>query len=251
MSGDNFNACLRIVLKHEGGYVDHPRDPGGATNLGVTIGTYSAWIGRRATKAEMRALTVADVTPIYRKNYWDACGCGAMPAGVDLMVFDPAVNSGPARAKQWYVRGRRNGAVETIRAIRDIRMGFLRSLRHWDAFGKGWSRRVADVSARAEAMARNGLPSATPATTRATMQTEAARAAREAERQRKQGTAIGTASAPVAAAPAAASTDWAVIGLGVAVALALGFLAARAWFKAKNEAAISEAYTAVAKEQGQ
>ncbi len=59
----NFDRALPLVLKHEGGYVDHPRDPGGATNLGVTIGTLSGWLGRKATKAEVRALTRESVAP--------------------------------------------------------------------------------------------------------------------------------------------------------------------------------------------
>ena len=81
--------------------MDHPRDPGGATNLGVSIGTLSGWLGRMATKAEVCALTVEKVTPIYRKNYWDAARCRAYQPGADLCVSDAAVNSGPGRAVGW------------------------------------------------------------------------------------------------------------------------------------------------------
>jgi lysozyme family protein len=89
---------LPLVLNHEGGYVDHPKDPVGATNLGVTIGTLSGWLGRKATKAEVKALTVKDVAPIYRHNYWDKVRGKDLPAGLDYAVFDFAVNSGPFKA---------------------------------------------------------------------------------------------------------------------------------------------------------
>ena len=98
MAAANFERALPLVLKHEGGYVDHPNDPGGATNLGVTIGTLSSWLGRPATKAEVKALTRATVAPIYRKNYWAAIRGDELPAGLDYAVFDFAVNSGPKRA---------------------------------------------------------------------------------------------------------------------------------------------------------
>ena len=64
----NFDHCLKMLLAHEGGFVNHPKDPGGMTNLGVTKAVYDKWIGRSATEAEMRALTPADVGPIYKKS---------------------------------------------------------------------------------------------------------------------------------------------------------------------------------------
>lgn len=94
MAAANFERALALVLVHEGGYVDHPAYPGGATNLGITIGTLSDWLDRAATKAEVRALTKATVAPIYRKNYWDAVRGDDLPSGVDYCVFDFAVNSG-------------------------------------------------------------------------------------------------------------------------------------------------------------
>lgn len=156
MAASNFGKCLEIVLVHEGGYVDHPLDPGGATNRGVTIKTLSDWLGRPATKAEVRALTVADVTPIYRKNYWDRVSGDRRPAGADLVVFDAAVNSGPGRALQWssQVSQRALDAAAFVHAYCDVRLGFLRRLGTWDAFGRGWSRRVADIRAKGVVMAR-------------------------------------------------------------------------------------------------
>ncbi len=101
LTGDalmTFQACLPIVLQSEGGFVNDPQDPGGATNLGITLATLSNWLGRPATIAQVQALTAADVAPIYETRYYNASHAGDCPAGVDLMVFDAAVNQGVGRA---------------------------------------------------------------------------------------------------------------------------------------------------------
>ncbi|KMO34766.1 hypothetical protein VQ02_18595 [Methylobacterium variabile] len=169
MTATTFERALPLVLKHEGGYVDHPADPGGATNLGVTIGTLSTVLGRAATKAEVRALTVAKVAPIYRQRYWDAIEGDELPAGLDYAVFDWAVNSGPARAAmalQRLVGVADDGKIGpiTLKAVAghdrqkligslcDARLTFLEALSTWPTFGKGWSSRVAGVRKDALAM---------------------------------------------------------------------------------------------------
>ena len=91
-------ACLKVVFQSEGGFIDLPEDPGGATNLGVTIETLSAERGQAATVADIKALTVAEATAIYQRSFWNPAHCGELPDGVDLVVFDCAVNSGVARA---------------------------------------------------------------------------------------------------------------------------------------------------------
>ena len=91
---DNFDECLKMLLHHEGGYVNHPKDPGGETNLGVTKRVYEKWGGTK----DMKDLTVEDVAPIYKKEYWDRCKCDDLESGVDWAVFDWAVNSGTGRA---------------------------------------------------------------------------------------------------------------------------------------------------------
>ena len=91
---ENFDKSLLILLKHEGGYVNHPKDPGGETNLGVTKRVYEEWGGNK----NMKDLKEEDVAPIYKKNYWDRCKCDHLPSGLDLAVFDWAVNSGTGRA---------------------------------------------------------------------------------------------------------------------------------------------------------
>lgn len=155
----NFERALSAVLKHEGGYVDHPKDPGGATNLGVTIGTLSGWLGRKATKAEVKALTVKDVGPLYRSNYWDKVRGDDLPAGLDYAVFDFAVNSGPFKAAsslQTILGVASDGEIgpvtlaavaehspaELINELCAHRLAFLERLSTWPTFGKGWVARV-------------------------------------------------------------------------------------------------------------
>ena len=159
---DNFEECLALVLKHEGGYVNHPKDPGGRTNLGVTQRVWEEWVGHPVDEAAMRALGPQDVAPLYKKNYWDKIKGDDLPAGVDYACFDLAVNSGVGRAAktlQKAVGVNADGAIgpATLAAIgtqnpRDlateiceIRLNFLQSLPTWDTFGRGWGRRVSEV----------------------------------------------------------------------------------------------------------
>src|SRR5690606_8907906 len=93
----NFQQALEKVLKHEGGFVNHPADPGGATNKGITIKVYQQF-KKGATVADLKKITDAEVSAIYRKNYWDAVKADQLPSGLDYAVFDFAVNSGPSRA---------------------------------------------------------------------------------------------------------------------------------------------------------
>jgi lysozyme family protein len=154
----NFDKSLEMLLKHEGGYVNHPRDPGGMTNLGVTKRVYEAWVGHEVDEAAMRALTPDDVAPIYRANYWDAVWGDHLPSGVDFSVFDWAVNSGPPRAikaLQRIVGSVSDGIMgpKTMQAVMDMdaekiidlmhgeRQRFYERLNTFDTFGRGWTRR--------------------------------------------------------------------------------------------------------------
>ena len=80
---ENFDECLKMLLVHEGGFINHPRDPGGITNLGVTKRVWEQWVGRKVTEQEMRNLKPSDVAPLYKKNYWDRCKCDDLPSGLD------------------------------------------------------------------------------------------------------------------------------------------------------------------------
>ena len=93
----NYETCLEMILHHEGGYVNHPKDPGGETNLGVTKRVYEDWGGDK----DMRDLTVEDVAPIYKKNYWDRMKCDQIPNGLDLCCFDFGVNAGTGRSAKY------------------------------------------------------------------------------------------------------------------------------------------------------
>jgi len=166
---DNFDEALEQVLKHEGGFSNHPEDPGGATMLGVTKRVWEAYIGRKVTVAQLRKLTSSDVAPLYKRDYWDKCNCDALPSGLDFAVFDYAVNSGVSRscrALQTAAGVTPDGVIGPVTVAAATRQGktlisdlcasrlrFLQSLPHWPTFGRGWSRRVADVRATALRMA--------------------------------------------------------------------------------------------------
>ena len=159
---DNFDECLKMLLHHEGGYVNHPKDPGGETNLGVTKRVYEKWGGTK----DMKDLTVEDVAPIYKKEYWDRCKCDDLESGVDWAVFDWAVNSGTGRAAkaiQKICGAAQDGAIgpKTLALINTqnteyvveefgkIRQDFYESLKTFDTFGKGWTRRNKETTEKA------------------------------------------------------------------------------------------------------
>lgn len=166
----NFDASLRKLLAHEGGYVNHPSDPGGMTNLGVTRRVWEQWTGKAVTEYDMRGLTADMVAPLYKAKYWDAVKGDELPTGVDYAVFDAAVNSGPAQAAKWLQRavgvaddGKigpatlaavcAKPALDVVASFNAQRMAFLQSLKTFPVFGKGWSRRVAEVHEVASRMA--------------------------------------------------------------------------------------------------
>ena len=171
---ENFEQCLAHVLKSEGGYVNNPKDPGGETNLGVTRRVWQSWVGRDLTDDEMHQLTPEMVAPLYRAKYWDAIQGDVLPSGLDLCVFDTAVNSGPGRAVkllQGCIGVATDGAIgnNTLSAVAqfknqalidlingycDSRQAFLASLPTFSTFGKGWSRRVSEVREQAIIMAQ-------------------------------------------------------------------------------------------------
>lgn len=158
-----FSDVLPLVLAHEGGYVNHPKDPGGATNKGITQAVYDSYRRNRgASLQSVKSITRAEIHDIYKRQYWDMCNADELPAGLDYAVFDYAVNSGTNRAVkdlQRTVGAKVDGQVgeETIRKCNeaanaderkliadlcDRRMRFLRSLKTWSTFGRGWTRRV-------------------------------------------------------------------------------------------------------------
>jgi lysozyme family protein len=159
---ENFEAALKAILHHEGGFVNHPKDPGGMTNLGVTKKVWEEWVGHEVDEKTMRGLTPEIVGPMYKVKYWDKIKGDDLPSGVDYVVFDAAVNSGPGRAAKWLqacVGVEPDGGIgpKTLAAVNAFdasqlvedyakrRLSFLMDLQTWDTFGKGWGRRVAEV----------------------------------------------------------------------------------------------------------
>lgn len=159
MAAENFAKCLAQVLKYEGGYVDHPKDPGGPTNKGVTQAVYDAWRKNNQQPLQsVRYITDTEVGAIYRREYWDRICGDDLPSGVDFAVFDYAVNSGVSRAAktlQAVVGVTQDGQIgpATIQAtktyvamsVTNKRLAFMQSLSIWSTFGKGWSARITDV----------------------------------------------------------------------------------------------------------
>ena len=163
----NFDKCLQIILHHEGGYVNHPEDPGGMTNLGVTKRVYEDWVGYAVSEHTMQNLTEEDVAPIYKKNYWDRIKGDILPEGLNLCVFDFGVNAGTGRAAKYLqtmigtvvdggigpmtIRALDEhvsliGLQETIEQYQENRQKYYEKLKHFKTFGRGWTRRVNETT---------------------------------------------------------------------------------------------------------
>lgn len=187
MSAKNFDFCLAEILEFEGGYVNHPADPGGATNMGITHKTLAAW--RKVpsvTPNQVKMLTLKEASAIYRAQYWKAVKGDDLPSGLDLAVFDfavtpvsavPSACSSKLKARKLY-----DGAVDgligaktlnALRAVNDLqdvivsyidrRLAFLKRLKCWKTFGRGWQRRVDSVLERSVDLLYTGVtPTATP-----------------------------------------------------------------------------------------
>ena len=166
---ENLLPAMVALLKHEGGFVNLKSDPGGMTMLGVTQRVWEEWVGHPVDEKEMRSLTPEKVAPMYKAKYWDKIHGDDLPSGVDLAVFDCCVNSGPGRAAKMLQRVlglTEDGAIgpntlaktlsmDSSKLIADYnaaRLAFLQALPTWATFGKGWGRRVAEVTTEATNM---------------------------------------------------------------------------------------------------
>lgn len=95
----SFEKALHFVLLREGGYANHPKDRGGATNKGVTQATYDSWrASRNALARDVREIEDVEVAAIYRTRYWQPAGCDKLPEKLAIVHFDAAVNHGVKRA---------------------------------------------------------------------------------------------------------------------------------------------------------
>lgn len=166
MAKKTFSKILPYVFEEEGGYVNHPADPGGHTNMGITLATLSAWTGTKASAADIRNLSQTTAADIYKKSYWDKIAGDVLPAGIDYAVFDYAINSGPARAAkalQKIAGTTQDGIIgdgtlsavmlrdpaSVINNLCDARQAWLQTLTTYKTFSKGWSARIKRVRSRA------------------------------------------------------------------------------------------------------
>ena len=165
MAASTYDEALRRLLAHEGGYTNHPSDPGGPTNYGITIVDYRKFVKPSATASDVRAMKLDEAKSIYRARYWAAQRCDDLPPGVDDSVFDYGVNSGIGRSGKVLRRVvglsdntsvvtdevlkavTKRDAKAVVVAINDERLRFLKGLKTWPVFGAGWARRVAEVKA--------------------------------------------------------------------------------------------------------
>ena len=256
-----YDEALRRLLVHEGGYTNHPSDPGGPTNFGITIHDYRKYVKPNATAAGVRAMKLDEAEAIYRTKYWNAQRCDALPAGVDYSVFDYGVNSGIGRSGKVLRRvvglpdtthvvtdevlravARRDPKALVI-AINDERLAFLKRLKTWPVFGRGWCTRIAGVRAASLRIAGDSVPAPTIVTSDAPVPGKGAVPAPAGTKTVIVGT--GTAG-PVAAG--GSFWDWVVahpwetaaIGCGVVVIVGGSIYALNRWHQHRQEAAIPE-----------
>ncbi len=154
----NFDQAFDTLIKHEGGFSDHPADPGGKTRFGITEAV-AREVGYRG---DMRELPIDLAKRIYKARYWDAVRAEELPEAIRYAVFDAAVNSGPRQAIRWLQRAvgvEDDGVIgpKTLAAVRAAdperllrlflsqRLRFMTGLPNWPAFGRGWARRIADL----------------------------------------------------------------------------------------------------------
>ena len=252
---DTYDSTLRRILVWEGGYADHPRDPGGATMKGVTQRVYDGWRSRNGMAPRpVRQIEAGEVQAIYRALYADKIAYDALPVGVDAVMLDAAVHSGPAQAAKWLQRalgvtvdGNIGPATvaaaiaarprDVVRGVMTRRRAFLRALKTFDTFGKGWMRRVDDIEAFAMSLISGAARPADPLpqpTGRATMADAAPRPSKKiGDAASGAGFATGAAAGGLAEAkdalkPLAGDGGWidiAIAGLALAgVALVIGGL---------------------------
>lgn len=163
MAKETYSDALNKLLQHEGGYSNNPSDPGGPTNFGITIADYRMYINSNGSAEDVKNMNIQDAKKIYKEKYWNAQRCDELPAGVDYAVFDYGVNSGIGRSGKVLRRilglsdntskiddlviqaASKADPEDLITKIMDERLKFLKGLRTWSVFGRGWGRRVVEV----------------------------------------------------------------------------------------------------------
>ncbi len=245
----HFAQCLAFTLRFEGGTVDDPRDPGGRTSGGITQATYAAWRTRRGEPVrDVFAMTAAERDAIYRTEFWDRVAGDALGAGVDLALFDYAVNSGPARALRAYAARTSTDGAETVRTICAHRLSALHALATFRTFGRGWTARVAACEALGVTMAehaRIGSPAGAAPQVASILHAEARAARYDAARTARASGVVAVAGA--AAHPAALLAAGPLpLSAVAASALCCTGLAGLLFWKARQARLRADAYAAAA-----
>ena len=148
-----FDQVFDKLISHEGGYVNDPHDPGGETKFGISKRSYPA--------LDIASLTLVDAKAIYKRDFWDRAQCDKMHPDLAFDLFDGAVNSGIGQAIRWLQRAvgvaddgvvgpltlasinRENDTSAVQARFNGHRLAFMTNLSTWQAFGKGWARRIA------------------------------------------------------------------------------------------------------------
>lgn len=244
---DNYEACLAITLKWEGGDVNHPKDPGGATRKGVTQARYDEYrASKKLPKQSVFKMTDAEMLEIYKTGYWDAVKGDTLAYGVDLATWDYGVNSGPARARRDLLASIGGPDIQTIQRLCAKRLSFVQGLWTWKTFGKGWSRRIADIEARAVKMSASA--SGPKASVTSILTAEAKKATDVANSQLTRGKGTLTASAGTGVGSTADVNQLVSIGLLGAAFLCLAFVAFYLW-RSRTNTHRADAYLQVAGEK--
>lgn len=150
MASNRFLEVHKLTAEFEGGWSNHPADPGGKTMYGVTERVYHAWLKSKKRKLKpVKQIKREEAEELYYEEYWLRAGCDKLANGVDRMVYDAAVNSGVSKSRQWLMKSIGGTDKETVQRLAAIRMAFLRRLKTWKTFGKGWTRRVTAMEKQA------------------------------------------------------------------------------------------------------
>lgn len=167
----NWPFALDKLMISEGGFTDDPHDKGnqlpdgrpGSTMLGVTQAEWERYVGHQVTHDDMKKLTKADVAPLYKKKYWDAVRADELPNGIDYLVFDAGVNTGPARAIRFLqscvgvpvdgvlgpvtlAAAKAMNPLDLIQKYSDQRLQVYKTYSDFNRWGAGWTSRINRVA---------------------------------------------------------------------------------------------------------
>jgi lysozyme family protein len=149
MVASNFEICLSLTLREEGGYSNDAHDPGGATLNGITQYDWDVYcIKHGLPQSHVLNMKPAQRDEIYRKNYWDVMGCDDLPDGIDLLAFDTAVLEGSGESST--ILRHADGDIDDFCNMRLMR---LRGKGNSRWFFAGWKSRVEFMRQQAKEIA--------------------------------------------------------------------------------------------------